>query len=295
MLETLAEISSWMYTNDDFVANGLVVSANTYWDEAARLLGNVSKKKIDALTPEDLALIAQTDPIKDKAIHLYDVFLNMTGGNHKNAPVVSVRIAREEFIRADRMAFAINAEKDPAKRKALEDARIAGFDRSIDRYKIIINHYNNMDNFIYEAYGTTADAYIMTKRFQPAVDTLKALCERSKEKDPIRMLNATMEIASHLYSIAVDLDKKAYETNTMMDQIVPIEPVSVEERLKKAKEDAPAAKADAKGAAAAEKSAVPADAAASNAAKADAKADAEKLKQEAEAKAAEEKALREQF
>ncbi len=298
MLETLAEISSWMYASDEFVANGLVVSANTYWDEAARILGPVAKKEVAKLTPEDLAVIAKADPLKDKAINLYDVFLKMTSGNHKNAPVVSVRIAREEFIRADRMAFTINAEKDPAKRKALEDARIAGFDRSIDRYKIIINNYNNMDNFIYEAYGTTADAYIMTKRFQPAVDALKALCERSKEKDPIRMLNATMEIASHLYSIAVDLDKKAYETGTKMDQIVPIEPLPVEERLKKAKENAAAnAKADAK---TDTKTAAPAAAAPAAAGKepvkvADAKADAEKLKKEAEEKAAAEKALREQF
>lgn len=305
MLETLAEVSSWMYSDDEFVANGLVVSANTYWDEATRLLGNVAKKKIDALTPEDLALLAKTDPIKDKAINLYDVFLKMTNGNHKNAPVVSVRIAREEFIRADRMALAINAEKDLAMRKAMDDARVAGFDRSIERYKIIINNYNNMDAFIYEAYGTTADAYIITKRYQPAVDALKGLCERSKEKDPIRMLNATMEIASHLYSIAVDLDKKSYDLFTNVEQIVPIQPITVEERIKQAKENAPAPAAEVK----TEKKADAKTTAAANAAKAedpkaakDAKAapaektaaqKAEEAKIAAEKAAAAEKALRE--
>lgn len=269
MLETLAEISSWMYSDDEYIANGLVISANSYWDKAIEMLGDVAKKKVNDLTQEDLALIETTDSIKDKAINLYDAYLKMTGGNHKNAPVVCIRIAREEFIRADRMARAINEEKDPAKRKTLEAARIAGFDRSIARYSVVIEKYNNMDNFVYEAYETSAESYTITNRHQLAVDTLKALCERSKEKAPIRMLNATINIVSHLYSVAVELNNASRDKRIEMENIVPIEPVSVEERLKAAqaaaekavaaakKDDAAAKKGDAaaekKGDAAAEK------------------------------------------
>jgi len=197
MVKTLGNYGLYKFKGDPLVSHGVLVAANNWW-------ANADKLEKDTKNPKNVALGRQ---MKDQAIELYDLFLAIDKA-HKNAPQVVVRIARDEFIRANTAGQKLNSEKLPDARAALRKAWIEGFDRAVARYDFVLNNYRNRPDLVDEAFERSAEAYTMTERYDKAIEVNKRFCDNGSEK-PQKIITAKMDIASALYSMGGRWQKEA--------------------------------------------------------------------------------------
>lgn len=222
-VRALAEMSEFMYRDDDLIHHGLVVAANALWIRAERL--------------EKAQKYEEARFLQDKTMILYDIFLRIAP-SHPYAPIVAMRLASVEFLRADQLGKILNAEKDTEIRERLRKERLAGFDRAIARFEFIFNNFANKTEFLDRAYELAVEAYRLTKRYEKAAIMGERFCN-SGTKDINRLLKGKMDVAANLYNHVLELQEATADLQKRVDAIVePTAPTAPED-----KEDVEAMKA----------------------------------------------------
>lgn len=219
MVKTLGDYGLFKFKGDPLVSHGVLVAANAVWDKASKLEKNEQNAKS----------VAEGRALKAQAVELYDLFLAIDKA-HKNAPQVVVRIARDEFIRANETGLALNKAKTPDERVELRKEWIAGFDRAIARYDFVLNNYRNRPELVDEAFERSAEAYTLTERLEKAIEVNKRFCENGSDK-PEKIITAKMDIAVALYNIGGNLEKQARAKQEKAAAIMLKEPVKPELNL----------------------------------------------------------------
>ncbi len=210
--QTLSDLGAFKFRDDPQVQNGMIISGNALWAQAERL--------------EKAGKAAEAKALKEDALVIYADFLNVAK-SHDHAPIVAVRLAREDFVKANEEGIALNKETNPDIRAAITRRWMTGFDSAINRYRFVIKNFSHRPEFIDEAFQRSIEAYMLTKRYAEAAELGKEYCAYGSE-DPAKILNAKSDIATNLYNQGNALEKAANEKRIDAASIVMPQPVKPE-------------------------------------------------------------------
>ncbi len=191
--QTLSDLGAFKFRDDPQVQNGILIAGNALWAQAERL--------------EKAGKTAEAKALKEEAAQVYADFLTVAK-SHDHAPIVAVRLAREDFTKANAEGEKLNQETNPDARAVLSHNWLTGFDRAIKRYGFVIRNFSHRPEFIDEAFERSIEAYVLTKRYKEAVALGKEYCINGSEV-PAKMLNAKTDIAANLYSEGLAYEKEA--------------------------------------------------------------------------------------
>ena len=192
-VETLTNLGKFKFRDDPLVQNGVIIAGNALWLQAERL--------------EKAGKVAEGKALKQDAASVYGEFLDIAR-SHEHAPLVAIRLAREDFINANNEGAKLNQEKNPDARAVIRHKWITGFDNAVKRYAFVINNFSHRPEFIDEAFERSIEAYVLTKRYEQAVELGKKYCANGSE-NPARIITAKMDIAANLYSQGGVYEKEA--------------------------------------------------------------------------------------